>query len=88
MSNKCDITNKTIAFGGSRKHQRGSSGGGGVWRFKAQRTLRTWKPNLRKVKLLELASGKKDTYKISMKAYKKLRTGASVAGYSLVIQSI
>jgi ribosomal protein L28 len=83
MSRKCDITDKKKMFGGVRKHRRGSSGGGGVWRFKSQRTARTWKPNLKKVKLVEVASGKADTYKISMKSYKKLRTGSSVEGYSL-----
>lgn len=83
MARKCDITDKKIMFGGSRKHKRGSSGGGGVWRFKAQRTARVWKPNLKKVALIEVATGKQDTYKISMKAYKKLRTGESLEGYKL-----
>lgn len=83
MSRKCDITGTQTSFGGNHKHRRGSSGGGGAWKFRATKTARTWRPNLRKVELIELATGKTDTYKISMKAYKKLRTGVSVEGYSL-----
>jgi len=49
MSRTCELTNKRTIFGGARKHKRGSSGGGGVWQFKAQRTARTWKLNLKKV---------------------------------------
>lgn len=70
-------------FGGSRKHRRGSSGGGGVWRFKSQRTQKIWRPNLRKAKLVETSTGKQDTYKISMKAYKRLRKGDELEGYKL-----
>lgn len=71
MSRKCDITDKKTSFGNRKKHRRGASGGGGVWRFKAPKTRRTWKPNLRKVRVK--IDGKQQTLKISMKAYKKLR---------------
>ncbi len=76
MSRVCEITGKKTAFGGSHKHRRGSSGGGGTWRFKAPNTKRTWKPNLRKVKLE--VNGQIKRVKISMKAYKRLRKMAEV----------
>ena len=83
MANRDELTGKGSMFGGHRKHRRGSSGGGGAWSFRAQRTLRQWKPNLRKVRLEEVLTGKIDTLKISMKTYKKLRQGHSVEGYKL-----
>jgi ribosomal protein L28 len=81
MSRKDEITGTKTQFGGNRKHKRGSSGAGGVWRFKSTRTLRNWKPNLREVKVL--FNGKIEKKKVSMKTYKKLRTGASVKGHVL-----
>lgn len=83
MANKCDLTGKSVMSGGNRKHRRGSSGGGGAWAHKAQKTLRKWKPNLRKTKLKNLQTGAIEELKISMKAYKKLRTGSNLNGYSL-----
>lgn len=83
MAKKCDLTGKKTRTGGQRKHQRGSSGGGGVWANKAQRTLRKWRPNLRKTRLINLTTGNIETLKISMKAYKKLRKGANLKGYRL-----
>ncbi len=77
MARKCEITGKKTAFGNRKKHRRGSSGGGGVWKFKAPKTKRTWKPNLRKVKLE--VNGQSKRIKISMKAYKKLRKLAEVS---------
>jgi large subunit ribosomal protein L28 len=70
MSRICEITGRKTSFGGNHKHRRGSSGGGGVWKNKAQNTKRTWKPNLRKVRVLVNGTPKKT--KVSMKAYKKL----------------
>lgn len=83
MANRDALTGKGSMFGGHRKHRRGSSGGGGAWSFRAQRTLRQWKPNLRKVKLTEVATGKMENLKISMKTYKKLRKGGVIEGYKL-----
>lgn len=77
MSRVCELTGKKTVFGGSHKHRRGSSGGGGVWRFKAPNTNRSWKPNLRKVKLE--VNGQVKRVKISMKAYKKLKKLSEVA---------
>lgn len=75
MSRKCDLSNRKTSFGHNKKHRRGSSGGGGVWRFKAQKTKRTWKPNLRKLRV-EI-DGKPQTIKVSMKMYKRLRKEAA-----------
>ncbi|MCA9383153.1 50S ribosomal protein L28 [Candidatus Dojkabacteria bacterium] len=83
MARKDDLTGKKTMFGGARKHQRGSSGGGGVWRFKAQRTARTWRPNLRKVRLMDLSTGKVANYKVAMKTYKKLRKEGQFQNYVL-----
>lgn len=71
MSRVDAITGKKTAFGGNHKHVRGASGGGGVWRFKAPNTKRTWRPNLRKVKLV--VNGVPQRVKVSMKTYKRLR---------------
>lgn len=76
MARVDELTGKKTSFGGNHKHRRGSSGGGGVWRFKAPNTKRTWKPNLRKVKLT--VNGVTKRVKISMKTYKKLRKMAEV----------
>ena len=76
MARVDEITGKKTAFGGNHKHRRGKSGGGGVWKFKAPNTKRTWKPNLRKVKLT--VNGHTKRVKVSMKTYKKLRKMAEV----------
>lgn len=85
MANRDELTGKGSMFGGHRKHRRGSSGGGGAWSFRAQRSLKKWKPNLRKVNLIELATGKITNLKISMKTYKKLRQGETISGHKLPI---
>ncbi len=71
MTKVCFICEKSIVTGGNRKHRRGKSGGGGPWRFKSQRTLRTWKPNLRKITIE--ADGSVYTEMICMKCYKRIR---------------
>lgn len=77
MARECEITGKKTAFGGNKKHRRGKSGSGGVWAYKAPNTNRTWKPNLRKVKV-EI-NGQTKRIKVSMKAYKKMRKLAEAA---------
>ncbi len=77
MARVCELTDRKTSFGGNKKHRRGSSGGGGAWSFKAPNTKRTWKPNLRKVKL-EI-NGQTRRVKVSMKAYKKLRKSAEIS---------
>lgn len=76
MSRECDLTGKKTSFGHNQKHRRGRSGGGGQWRFKAPKTNRTWKVNLRKVKVS--INGTTKRIKVSMKAYKKLRKMSQV----------
>lgn len=81
MSRICLITGRKVAFGHNMKHRRGSSGGGGAWRFRSTKTNRTWSPNLRKVKVL--IDGKVETITVSMKGYKALRKFGNVNGVSL-----
>jgi large subunit ribosomal protein L28 len=77
MARVCDITGSKTSFGGNKKHRYGKSGSRGAWAYKAPNTNRTWKPNLRKVKI-EI-DGQTKRIKVSMKAYKKLRKMAEVA---------
>jgi len=82
MARKDELTGKKTAFGHKMKHRRGSSGGGGAWRFRSQKSRRTWQLNLREVKVI--SSGKVQTMKVSMKTYKALRKFGSVDGVTLV----
>lgn len=83
MARKCELTGRKTRTGHAKQHNRGSSGGSGVWRFKAPKTKRTWKPNLRKVKVTK--EGVKETITVSMKAYKRMRkNGGTYKGYTLV----
>ena len=77
MSRVCDLTGAKTSTGNRKQHRRGSSGSGGMWNYKAPKTKRTWKPNLRKVKVL--VDGKTVKLKVSMKAYKKLRKSQELA---------
>jgi ribosomal protein L28 len=86
MSRLCVLTGRKTTFGHNMKHRRGSSGGGGKWRFKSQKTNRTWEPNLRKVKVV--AEGRIVTVKISMKAYKALRNNGSLEGIRLAVPAV
>lgn len=66
MSRSCYFCGKGVAFGGNRKHKYG-----GGWAYRAQRTSRKYKPNLRKIKIEE--NGTKKRVDICMKCYKKKR---------------
>jgi len=66
MSKVCYVSGKTTAFGRNRKHNYG-----GGWAYRAHATSRTWKPNLRKLRIVE--DGTPRTVWISMKYYKKLK---------------
>ena len=81
MARTDQLTGKKTRFGGNRKHRRGSSGAGGTWRFKSQRTLRTWKINGRMARVVK--NGKVTRVKVAMSTYNKLRKGSSVNGYKL-----
>jgi len=66
MARTCYFCGKSTTFGGNRKHKYG-----GGWAFRAQRTSRKLKPNLRKTKIKK--DGKDKVVDICMKCYKKRR---------------
>lgn len=66
MSRVCYFCKKGVTFGGNRRHKYG-----GGWEYRAQRTTRKFKPNLRKVKIKK--EGKLQVVDICMKCYKKMR---------------
>jgi len=66
MSKVCFSCGKSVAFGGHRKHKYG-----GGWAYRAQRTPRKFKPNMRKIKIEK--DGKTQTVDVCMKCYKKMR---------------
>ena len=71
MSKVCEICGKsTIA--GSRIQHKHSTG----WRYRAPRTKRQFKPNLRKVDVE--VGGKEQRVFVCMKCYKKLRKEAAL----------
>lgn len=66
MSRVCFFCGKSVAFGGHRKHKYG-----GGWAYRAQRTPRKFKPNMRKIRIEK--NGKTKIVDICMKCYKKMR---------------
>jgi ribosomal protein L28 len=66
MSRKCFFCGKSIVSAGHRKHKYG-----GGWAYRAQRTKRKLKPNLRKIKIEK--NDKVQTVDICMKCYKKMK---------------
>lgn len=76
MARVCEISGRKTISGNRIQHRRGKSGSGGVWNYKAPKTKRTWKPNLRKIKVMVNGSTKR--IKVSMKEYKRLRKDAAV----------
>lgn len=67
MANTCDFSGKTVKAGRRIQHHHSEG-----WRFKAPRTTRTFKPNLRQIKVRN-ASGEEVKLSIAMRYYKKLR---------------
>ncbi len=67
MPNTCDFSGKTVKAGRRIQHHHSEG-----WRFKAPRTPRTFKPNLRQIKVRNFA-GEEVKLSIAMKYYKKLR---------------
>jgi|GEM_PF-533339 len=67
MSKICDFSGKSTKAGRRIQHHHSE-----LWRFKAPRTPRTFKPNIREVKVKD-SSGKEVKLSIAMKYYKKLR---------------
>ena len=66
MSRTCFFCDKGVVAGGHRKHKYG-----GGWEFRAPRTTRKFKPNLRKIDVEK--DGKVKSVDICMKCYKKMR---------------
>ncbi len=67
MTKICDFSGKKIKAGRRIQHHHSEG-----WRFKAPRTTRIFKPNIREVKVKD-ALGKEVKLSIAMKYYKKLR---------------
>ena len=63
MALRCDVCNKKTQHGDQHIHRHSA------WRYKAPRTKRTWKPNLRKVKIN--IDGKVVVVKMCMSCYSK-----------------
>lgn len=66
MAKACFFCGKSTTSGGHRKHKYG-----GGWAYRAQRTTRKLKPNLRKIKIEK--DGKEQAVDVCMKCYKKMR---------------
>lgn len=66
MSRTCFFCGKGVVSAGHRKHKYG-----GGWEYRAQRTTRKLKPNLRKI-IIE-KDGKTKKVDICMKCYKRMR---------------
>ncbi len=67
MTKTCDFSGKSVVAGKRIQHHHSEG-----WRFKAPRTNRVFKPNIREIKVKD-ASGKEVKLSIAMKYYKKLR---------------
>jgi len=66
MSKECILCGKSTVAGRNIQHHHSIG-----WRFKAPRTTRQFKPNIRKVKME--VDGKTRKVSICMKCYKKMR---------------
>lgn len=67
MAKSCDFSGKSVIAGRSIQHKHSTG-----WRYKAPRTTRVFKPNLRSIKVKD-AAGKEVKMTIAMRYYKKLR---------------
>lgn len=82
MSRVCEITDRKVTAGKSRRHKRGSAGGrSGQWTHKATASNRTFRPNLKVVRVLD--NGVPVKMKLSAKAVKMLRARGEVDGIRL-----
>lgn len=66
MAKICELCGKSTIAGGRIQHHHSIQ-----WRFKAPRTTRVFKPNLRKIKVD--IDGKVQTLTVCMKCYKRMR---------------
>ena len=67
MGNTCDFSGKAVKAGRRIQHHHSEQ-----WRLKAPRTTRTFKPNVRQIKVKD-SEGKEVKLTIAMRYYKKLR---------------
>lgn len=67
MAKVCELCGKQTVAGRRIRHAHSIG-----WKYRAPRSLRTFKPNLRKVKLLT-TEGKVKKTTVCMKCYKRLR---------------
>jgi ribosomal protein L28 len=65
MANVSAISGKKTLIGNRRKHKHSEG-----WKFRAQTTSRTWKPNFRKASVI--IEGVKKRVKLTVKEYKHL----------------
>jgi ribosomal protein L28 len=85
MARVDQITGKRTVAGKSRRHQRGSAGGvSGPWSRKAQATNRTFRPNLKKIRVL--VGGKPQRMRISMKTLKRMKLDGKIGNITLANQ--
>ncbi len=69
MAKVCDMCGKTTIFGHNIQHKGKKS----KWRYKAPRTNRKFKPNLKKHKIYDEDGNYVETISICMKCYKRMR---------------
>lgn len=77
MSYICDNCGKTTTFGISRRHGRGVAGK--RWRTRAQKTARTFKPNLQAVRVV--IGGISKQLRLCTKCLKKFRKEGKLKAY-------
>jgi large subunit ribosomal protein L28 len=65
MARICELCGKKTVYGRRKRHHHAIG-----WLYRAPRTSRTWKPNLRKVKVTKDGVTKKIT--VCMRCYKKM----------------
>jgi ribosomal protein L28 len=78
MARVCYICSKSTVAGHNIQHK-----AKGKWRYKAPKSNRVFKPNLKKIKL-EDEEGNRMTVRICMKCYKRLRKDEEEAQKSVV----
>ncbi|MFH1547279.1 MAG: L28 family ribosomal protein [bacterium] len=65
MARICEICEKGTVYGNRKRHHHAAG-----WLFRAPRSPRTWKPNLRKAKVTK--DGLTKTMTVCMRCYKRL----------------
>ncbi|MCX7881491.1 MAG: hypothetical protein N2482_03230 [Patescibacteria group bacterium] len=73
MINRCYHCQKGVVFGHSHTHHRGVAGG--RWKKRAPKTKRIFKPNLKKIEIVE--KGEIKTVKLCMKCLKRIKKDVS-----------